>query len=67
VLSIGWLEFSRDKGKAARKGRPKFHGAHGFLLQNFFSPANNQRDGEWGGSMENRMRFPITIVNEING
>lgn len=43
----------------------ELHGAHGFLLQNFFSPLYNQRNDEWGGSPENRMRFPIAVVQEV--
>ncbi|KJF70189.1 NADH-dependent flavin oxidoreductase [Agrobacterium arsenijevicii] len=43
----------------------ELHGAHGFLLQNFFSPLYNQRDDVWGGSAENRMRFPIAVVLEV--
>ncbi|QHG74732.1 NADH-dependent flavin oxidoreductase [Ensifer adhaerens] len=43
----------------------ELHGAHGFLLQNFFSPLYNQRDDEWGGSPENRMRFPLAVVSEV--
>ncbi|MDR3368243.1 NADH-dependent flavin oxidoreductase [Rhodoferax sp.] len=42
----------------------ELHGAHGFLIQNFFSPFSNQRDDEWGGSLENRMRFPLAVVRE---
>lgn len=42
----------------------ELHGAHGFLIQNFFSPMFNQRNDEWGGSLENRMRFPLTVVRE---
>jgi 2,4-dienoyl-CoA reductase (NADPH2) len=42
----------------------ELHGAHGFLIQNFFSPLFNQRDDEWGGSLENRMRFPLAVVRE---
>ncbi|KMJ54546.1 NADH:flavin oxidoreductase [Vogesella sp. EB] len=42
----------------------ELHGAHGFLIQNFFSPLSNQRDDEWGGSLENRMRFPLAVVRE---
>lgn len=41
------------------------HGAHGFLIQNFFSPLFNQRDDKWGGSLENRMRFPLAVVAEV--
>ena len=43
----------------------ELHGAHGFLLQNFFSPLFNQRTDEWGGSASNRMRFPIEVVKEV--
>jgi len=43
----------------------ELHGAHGFLLQNFFSPRYNQRDDEWGGSQENRMRFALEVVREV--
>ena len=43
----------------------ELHGAHGFLIQNFFSPVYNQREDEWGGSLENRMRFPLAIVREV--
>jgi 2,4-dienoyl-CoA reductase-like NADH-dependent reductase (Old Yellow Enzyme family) len=45
----------------------ELHGAHGFLIQNFFSPLFNQRDDEWGGSLENRMRFPLAVVQEVKG
>ncbi|MFS2178084.1 NADH-dependent flavin oxidoreductase [Rhizobium pisi] len=43
----------------------ELHGAHGFLIQNFFSPFYNQRDDAWGGSLTNRMRFPLAVVREI--
>lgn len=41
------------------------HGAHGFLLQNFFSPFFNRREDEWGGSLENRLRFPLAVIQEM--
>ncbi|MFD1178627.1 NADH-dependent flavin oxidoreductase [Paenibacillus puldeungensis] len=41
------------------------HGAHGFLIQNFFSPFYNRREDQWGGSMENRLRFPLEVVKVI--
>ncbi|MBB3398794.1 NADH-dependent flavin oxidoreductase [Rhizobium sp. BK060] len=43
----------------------ELHGAHGFLLQNFLSPHYNQRHDQWGGSLENRMRFPLAVVSEV--
>ncbi|MEC0596872.1 NADH:flavin oxidoreductase, partial [Bacillus spizizenii] len=43
----------------------ELHGAHAFLMQNFFSPLFNRREDQWGGSLENRMRFPIAIVQEL--
>ena len=58
-------------GEAARRGIEagfdgiEVHGAHGFLLQNFLSPATNTRTDQWGGSLENRMRFPLAVVAEV--
>ena len=44
----------------------ELHGAHGFLIQNCFSPKFNQREDEWGGSLENRLRFPLAVVQEVH-
>lgn len=43
----------------------ELHGAHGFLIQNFLSPRFNQRTDQWGGALENRMRFPLAVVAEV--
>ncbi|EOK7288637.1 NADH-dependent flavin oxidoreductase [Escherichia coli] len=43
----------------------ELHGAHGFLLQNFFSPLFNQRNDRWGGALEGRMRFPLAVLQEV--
>lgn len=41
----------------------ELHGANTYLLQQFFSPHSNRRTDRWGGSLENRMRFPLAVVD----
>ncbi len=41
------------------------HAAHGYLLSQFLSPLTNKRNDQWGGSLENRARFLLTIVERI--
>ncbi len=41
------------------------HGAHGFLLNQFFSPLTNKRTDKYGGSLENRLRFPLEVVEKV--
>lgn len=41
------------------------HGAHGYLLNQFLSGHHNQRTDQWGGSLDNRMRFPLEIYRAI--
>lgn len=41
------------------------HGAHGYLLHEFCSPLSNLRDDEYGGSLDNRMRFPLAVARAV--
>lgn len=43
----------------------ELHGAHGYLLHQFLSPLSNQRSDEYGGSLENRMRFPLEVLAAV--
>ncbi|MET4697607.1 2,4-dienoyl-CoA reductase-like NADH-dependent reductase (Old Yellow Enzyme family) [Constrictibacter sp. MBR-5] len=43
----------------------ELHGAHGYLLSSFLSPIANQRNDEYGGSLENRMRFPLEVFDAV--
>lgn len=43
----------------------QIHGAHGYLVSQFLSPLHNQRSDQWGGSLENRMRFVMRIYQSL--
>jgi 2,4-dienoyl-CoA reductase-like NADH-dependent reductase (Old Yellow Enzyme family) len=53
--------------RAARLGidAVQLHGAHGYLLHQFLSPLSNRRDDDYGGSLENRMRFPLEVFDAV--
>ncbi|MGK2910270.1 MAG: NADH:flavin oxidoreductase/NADH oxidase [Sphingobium sp.] len=59
--------FAEAAKRAARLGidAVQLHGAHGYLLHQFLSPLSNQRDDDYGGSIENRMRFPLEVFDAV--
>jgi 2,4-dienoyl-CoA reductase-like NADH-dependent reductase (Old Yellow Enzyme family)/thioredoxin reductase len=54
------------KAKYYGFGMVTVHGGHGWLLQQFFSPAVNKRTDKWGGSAENRARLAVSVCDAIH-
>jgi len=59
--------FARAAGMAAQAGFDllELHFAHGYLLASFISPLTNRRNDEYGGSLINRLRFPLEVFDAV--
>ena len=60
-------EFVRSAAWAAEAGVDwlELHCAHGYLLSSFISPLTNHRDDDFGGSLANRLRYPLEVFNAV--
>ena len=60
-------QFEESARRALRAGFQvvEIHIAHGYLLHQFLSPLSNRRSDAYGGSLENRMRFPLDVVRRV--
>lgn len=62
-------DFVEAAGRALAAGFDmlEIHMAHGYLLSSFISPLTNEREDEYGGSLENRMRYPLEVLDAVRG
>lgn len=64
-------DISEAFGRAARRVKEagfdgvEIHAAHGFLLSQFYSPLTNRRPDQYGGSLENRIRFHLQVIEAV--
>lgn len=69
--SIGLQQVKQAFVEAARRALQagfkviELHMAHGYLLHSFLSPLGNQREDQYGGNLENRMRFPLEVTEAV--
>jgi 2,4-dienoyl-CoA reductase-like NADH-dependent reductase (Old Yellow Enzyme family)/thioredoxin reductase len=54
-----------DRAKRAGFDAVEIHGAHGYIVTQFMSPFSNKRSDEYGGTLSNRIRFPIEVITAI--
>lgn len=60
-------DFERATERSVKAGFQvlELHMAHGYLMHEFLSPISNRRQDEYGGSLENRMRFPLEVAHAV--
>ena len=63
--AIGQFAFAAEYAQGAGFTGVQLHAAHGYLISQFLSPLSNRRIDRWGGSLENRSRFLLAIIDAV--
>ncbi|GAA5830636.1 hypothetical protein JCM11251_002544 [Rhodosporidiobolus azoricus] len=63
-LKQAWVDATRRADEAGADIL-EIHSAHGYLLHNFLSPLSNVRTDKYGGSLENRLRYPLEVIANV--
>ncbi|MBC7980020.1 MAG: alkene reductase [Armatimonadetes bacterium] len=64
---VGFYKRGAENAMAAGFDGVEIHGANGYLIDQFLQDSTNKRDDEYGGSVENRMRFMMEVVDAVVG
>ena len=70
TLELIW-DIIEKFGEGARRAREagcdavELHGAHGYLIAQFMSPYSNKRTDEFGGSLQDRLKFPLEVIKSV--
>lgn len=65
ALVVEQFAAGAERARKAGADGVEIHGGHGYLLSSFISPKSNRRDDEYGGSLENRTRFLVEVLQAI--
>jgi N-ethylmaleimide reductase len=63
--TLGYFESSAKLAIQAGFDGVELHGANGYLIEQFLNTASNQRTDQWGGSVENRVRFGVEVAKRV--
>jgi 2,4-dienoyl-CoA reductase-like NADH-dependent reductase (Old Yellow Enzyme family) len=67
ATAVGWFAAAARRARDAGIDAVELHAGHGYLIDEFLSPASNHRDDQYGGPIEHRARFLVETIQAIRG